>query len=86
MTNPKQIVPSVTDPGVEDTPATDDEKLVENINEDVDPARLPKGETPELGVDNIDDDQDELREALKGDALGGTAQVDNDALKQNAGG
>lgn len=85
MTNTKQTDPGV-DPGVEDKPATDDEKLVENINEDVDPARVPQGETSEQGVDNIDDDQDELREALKGDALGGTTQVDNDASKQNASG
>lgn len=74
------------DPEVEDQPATDDRKLVENINDDPDDADVPESETSEEGIDNIDDDQDELREALKGDSLGGTPQVDDDLPKQKGGG
>jgi hypothetical protein len=73
-------------PGVEDTPATNDDKLVENINEDPEDVYVPKGDTDEQGVDNIDDDKEELREALKGDSLGGTTQVDGEPAKQTGGG
>ena len=72
------------DPGVEDQPANNDAKLVENINDQPDDVTTPQGETPELGVDNIDDDDEELREALKADALGGATQVDDDSPKQTA--
>jgi hypothetical protein len=78
--------PGDRDPSVEDRPANNDAKLVENINDRSDDVTTPKGETPELGVDNIDDDDEALREALKGDALGGTTQVDEDGPKQTAGG
>lgn len=81
MTNPKR-----TDPGIEDQPAIDDKKLVENINDNPDDVQSPQGETPEEGVDNIDDDNDELREALKADSLGGATQVDDDSPKQTGGG
>lgn len=74
------------DPNVEDQPADNDAKLVENINDRPGEVTTPKGETPELGVDNIDDDDEELREAMKADALGGTTQVDDDSPKQTAGG
>lgn len=79
-------------PGVEDQPATNDDKLVENINEDPDDIHVPKGETPEEGVDNIDgeDNDDEgnadLREDLKGDSLGGTTQVGETPSRQRGGG
>lgn len=85
MTNKKRPNPN-PDPGVEDQPANNDAKLVENINDQPDDVTTPQGETPELGVDNIDDDDEELREALKADALGGATQVDDDSPKQTAGG
>ena len=74
------------DPGIEDQPATNDEKLVENINEDPEDSQVPKGETPEHGVDNIEDDEDDLREDLKGDPLGGTPQAGQSPSKQRGGG
>jgi hypothetical protein len=80
-----QTQPAST-PGVEDKPATDDDKLVENINEDPEDMHVPKGETHEEGVDNIDDDKDALREDLKGDSLGGTAQVGESPSRQRGGG
>lgn len=73
-------------PGVEDQPATDDVKLVENINENPDDIYVPKGETPEEGVDNIDDDESDLREDLKGDSLGGTPQAGQSPSRQTGGG
>jgi hypothetical protein len=75
-----------SNPGVEDQPATNDEKLVENINEDPDDIYVPKGETKEQGVDNIDDGKDDLREDLKGDSLGGTSQVGESPARQVGGG
>jgi len=74
-----------SDPGIEDQPANNDEKLVENINEDPDDINTPKDKPPEQGVDNIDE-EDELREDMKGDPLGGSTQVDGKPARQRGGG
>lgn len=72
------------EPGVEDQPANNDEKLVENINEDLDGINASKGETPDQGVDNIED-EDELREDMKDDSLGGSPQVDGEPARPSGG-